>query len=309
MVLEALESVQKQTYTQWRAVIVDNNSSDDTAAAILALNDPKMELVRHATNLGPSGGRNTGISRAQTPWIAFLDSDDIWKPEFLEVVMDQALKHPEVSLFSARSELFRDSDRGGVKEVGVTPETNGDQSVAERLLSQGNFFATSTVVARTDAVRSVGGFDPTLSRSEDTDLWVRLSLHYPSIHLSDVLVRVRLHSGATQVQEDPLDKLKRRIHICSKAMSLLGDDALNVRPLLRRRLRVAWRERAALLSHRGRWDEAALARQRQWELRPLDLKPLLLWTYCRLRGLSSSESNGHRRSSLSTEVTQESELK
>lgn len=294
MVLEAVQSVIAQRYVHWKAVVIDNASPDDTADAIEALKDPRIELVRHATNLGPSGGRNTGIARAQTPWIAFLDSDDIWEPDFLELVMEQALQHPEASLISTRSELFREDGKGGTLQVGFTPEIDARDTVIEHLLRHGNFFATSTVVVRTDAVRALGGFDPTLTRSEDTDLWIRLALHYPALHLSKVLVRIRLHGGTTQASEDPLEKLHRRIYICSKALASLGEETVAIKPLLRRRLRVSWRERAEVLSERGRWGEAATARRRQWSLRRLDPKPLFQWTWCHLRSFSGNgNGNGH----------------
>ncbi len=288
MVLEALDSVLWQHYTLWRVIVIDNASTDDTADAIAALSNPKIELVRHASNLGPSGGRNTGIARAQTPWIAFLDSDDIWEPDFLEIAMEEARLHPEVSLISARSSMFHDGTDGKPLPMGTTPESNGSETMAERLLKTGNYFATSTVVVRTDAVRALGGFDSTLPRSEDTDLWLRLSLHYPSVHLPDLLARIRLHDGATQIAEDYLEKLHRRIYICSKALATVGEDEVGIRTLIRRRLRVSWRERARALTERGRWHEAAQARQRQWHLRRADPKPLLQWTYCRFRSLTSA---------------------
>jgi len=304
MVIEALESIIGQRYEQWKAIVVDNASPDDTADAIEALKHPKIELVRHATNLGPSGGRNTAIARTQTPWTAFLDSDDIWAPDFLETVMEQALQHPEVSLFAARAELFRDDPEGGSIHVGHTPETDPGLSVAERILNKGNFFATSTVVVRTDALRVLGGFDPTLARSEDTDLWLRLALHYPCVHLQKVLARVRIHSGSTQAIEDPLEKLHRRIYICAKAMDSLGEESVALQPLVRRRLRVSWRARAEILTQQKRWIEAAAARRREWSLRRTDPKPLAQWTWCRLRGSLGNHSNNNHHKDHDDEPSQ-----
>ena len=307
LLMEALQTVMDQTYQDWHVIVVDNNSCDGTSEAVEALDHDRIELVCHPTNLGPGGGRNTGINRAQTPFIAFLDSDDLWRPHFLKRVMELATDHPEICFFSARAELFKienghiplwektpteslkNLNVNTLKILGITTDTDPCQSVAERLLRLGNYFATSTVVARTDAVRALGGFDPALQRSEDTDMWLRLALRYPSVHLSETLAKIRLHPGQTQAPESRLEKLQRRIYICSKALSLMEDGQSKATRLLRRRLRVSWRECARILSEQQQWEKAAYARGRQWRLRPLDFTPLFQWAGCRLHAQSQKK--------------------
>lgn len=83
---ETIESVLKQTYTDWEMIIVDDCSPDDGAGirVVKQYMDPRIKLVESKVNKGSSGARNTALRMAQGRYIAFLDSDDLWHPDFLE---------------------------------------------------------------------------------------------------------------------------------------------------------------------------------------------------------------------------------
>jgi glycosyltransferase involved in cell wall biosynthesis len=281
---ETLESVARQTFTAWRAVVVDNDSSDETEAMMTRWDDPRVMYIRQS-NQGPSGGRNTGIAQAQTPWIAFLDSDDLWDADYLAERMDYMRRNPGRGLYASRGQSFRVRPDGGIEELGLTPAPDPAQTMARRLLREGNFIPTSSVTVATEAIRALGGFDPELGRSEDTDMWLRLALRHPGAHLPSAHVRYRVHENQTQAPEDRLEKLRRRIYICEKVLAEAASCPAEYAPWARRRLRLTWRERAKILTERGWWREAAAARLEQWRLRPADPGPLLRCLYCRLRAM------------------------
>jgi teichuronic acid biosynthesis glycosyltransferase TuaG len=83
---EAMDSVLKQTYSNWELILIDDGSSDNTVevATKVAANDSRIKFYINPENLGVSNTRNKGISLANGEWIAFLDSDDIWKEKKLE---------------------------------------------------------------------------------------------------------------------------------------------------------------------------------------------------------------------------------
>ncbi len=85
-IAETVASVQKQTYTDWEMIIVDDCSSDDTyaVAQALAAQDERIKVVRHEKNQGVAAARNTALDLAQGDYVAFLDSDDLWTAEKLE---------------------------------------------------------------------------------------------------------------------------------------------------------------------------------------------------------------------------------
>lgn len=80
----SIESVVAQTYQNWELIIVDDNSSDDTALIVREYDDPRIRYYRNGSNQGAALSRNRALREAKGRWIAFLDSDDLWEPEKLE---------------------------------------------------------------------------------------------------------------------------------------------------------------------------------------------------------------------------------
>ena len=85
-IAETIQSVQNQTYPNWEMIIVDDGSSDETENVVLSIiqNDNRIQFHKLTQNSGPAVARNTGIEKAKGNYIAFLDSDDLWKPQKLE---------------------------------------------------------------------------------------------------------------------------------------------------------------------------------------------------------------------------------
>ncbi len=96
----AIESVLSQTFSELELIIVDDGSHDGTADIVLEVQarDPRVRLVRNATNLGPGKTRNDGIRQARGEWIAILDSDDHFEPNRVELLLHEAEKHGAVLL-------------------------------------------------------------------------------------------------------------------------------------------------------------------------------------------------------------------
>ena len=88
LVHRAIQSVLKQTYEDLELIVVDDGSTDDLAGSLSRIEDPRFRLVSHAENRGPAAARNTGISEALGQYVAFLDSDDYWLPNKLEVQLE-----------------------------------------------------------------------------------------------------------------------------------------------------------------------------------------------------------------------------
>jgi succinoglycan biosynthesis protein ExoO len=104
----ALASVQAQTHGDWEAIVVDDASSDDTAAVVakLARDEPRIRLIRRDRNGGPSAARNAALDAAQGDWVAVLDADDAWRPERLERMLDAAARTG--AEFIADNQIFFD---------------------------------------------------------------------------------------------------------------------------------------------------------------------------------------------------------
>jgi len=109
IVAEAIESALKQTYGDYEVLVVDDGSTDNTPEVVQAFQDPKLRYIRHERNQGVGAACNTGVLHAQGEFIAFLDSDDLWKPEKLERQVACMVRHPEVDAVFSDIEIIDDT--------------------------------------------------------------------------------------------------------------------------------------------------------------------------------------------------------
>ena len=173
----AIESVLGQTHTRWELIIVDDGSTDDTAAVAseFAARDARISLITQPPG-GVCAARNAGLAAAAAGYVAFLDSDNEWLPDFIAQSLPAFADTAIVATHSA-AELVDDDGHHAFLAMG------GDR---EDLLIGGNFIDLNTLIARRSAVTAIGGFDENLKRWVDYDLVIRLSsigrLHFvPSV--------------------------------------------------------------------------------------------------------------------------------
>ena len=142
---EAVASVRAQTFADWELLIVDDASTDDTAALCrrLAAGDARIRVVRNETNLGAAAARNRALALARGTWIAFLDSDDRWQPEKLARQLALAEKTGAALVYTAYA-MFTDDGRRMVYDVPARVDYAG--------LLRENVIGCSTVLLRRDAL-------------------------------------------------------------------------------------------------------------------------------------------------------------
>jgi glycosyltransferase involved in cell wall biosynthesis len=163
----ALASVRAQSHLPAEVIVVDDHSTDDTAAVAEARG---AQVIRHDRNQGESAARNTGITAASQPWIAFLDSDDEWTPDHLGHVFGHRNGH----VLIAAAALRRGPGPGEQRVHGIEANTPVVLDSPARLVYPVNCAPLSSVIALRQALLDVGGFDPSLRLCEDLDLWIRL---------------------------------------------------------------------------------------------------------------------------------------
>jgi glycosyltransferase involved in cell wall biosynthesis len=170
-----LRSVLAQEDVELTVLVVDDGSVDDTEAAVRALGDPRVALVRHPVARGVSAARNSGIARATTPWIAFVDDDDLWAPRKLRDQLDALAAVPGARWSSAGSVSI--DRRCRVSAWHLPPDVT---ALADLLLVQNQVpGGGSGVLADRELVVEVGGFDEAISNLADWDFYVRLALASP----------------------------------------------------------------------------------------------------------------------------------
>lgn len=175
-VLRAVASALAQTLPPAEIVIVDDASTDGTAEAIAALQEPRIRIMRHAHNRGAAAARNTGIEAAQGDWIALLDSDDEWVPRKLALQLAALDRAPADTLAGVTGYVIHDYRTGEQRSFYPTVR---DASL-DALLWGCSLGLGSTLLARRQAFSEVGLLDPELPRLED---WEWLMRYLPAHRL------------------------------------------------------------------------------------------------------------------------------
>lgn len=184
-----LQSLQQQTVQPTQVILVDDGSTDDTAA----IAERHGATVIRQKQRGPGAARNRGLAEATTEFVAFLDADDWYVPDKLERCVTTLTDLNAASIATDAWIVRDDRVEGRKNQQRVVPT-----ALTLELLLRDNPIVCSTVVARRAAVLEAGGFDedPALVATEDFDLWLRMAKREPFAYLPQPLTFYRVHAGS-----------------------------------------------------------------------------------------------------------------
>lgn len=201
---QALQSVYDQSKLPAEVIVVDDGSSDRTAAVAQLLG----ATVIRQTNGGVSSARNAGIRAATRPWVAFLDSDDVWMPSKLELQWAGLEACPGAGWSFGDREAINDAGRivrAALADVPDYADVAKQRLTAHavmvegdglgRALLRGNFIGLSSLVVRRDLLHSIGLYAEAMRYCEDVDLMLRLSAATPAVAVESPVYVHRLHGG------------------------------------------------------------------------------------------------------------------
>ena len=197
-IAEAVRAALMQTYRRREVIVIDDGSCDETGDILRGF--AGQISYRYQENRGPAAARNVGIKMARGKYICFLDADDLWTPNKLELQVEFMAAHSEVGL------LFADADEWEDEQI-LKPSILATVKCHAAIVSQvpireafrklvtENFIPTSSVMIRKDCFLRTGLFDEDLRVVEDRDLWLRVAANCDIACLPMVLVTKR-HHGA-----------------------------------------------------------------------------------------------------------------
>ena len=209
---EALDSVLAQTFTDYEIIVI-NDGSPDTEALERALK-PYMSRIVYLKqeNRGVSAARNTGIEAARGSLIAFLDGDDTWLPNYLEVQVARIQADPTIDVLYPNVIMFGDPSEAGEEFMTSCP-SNGEVTFERLLLQECN--VSNCSIARRETIIRAGLFDESLRSVEDFDLWLRVIKQGGRIaYHRDVLARYRRRTGS--LTADPIWLSKHILRVLEK---------------------------------------------------------------------------------------------
>jgi glycosyltransferase involved in cell wall biosynthesis len=187
----ALDSVLAQTFQDWEAIVVDDGSTDNTANVCAGHSDPRI-LYTYQENRGLSAARNSGINRTNGTYIAFLDADDTWEPEFLARSVERLQIDESIGFVYSRN-YHIDPQGNRLPRLGGRPLTSHQFRIH---VFKGGFFPAHAALIRMSALEAVGYFDTQLTSVEDWDLWLRLCTSYQVDAIDEPLVNYRIYPGS-----------------------------------------------------------------------------------------------------------------
>lgn len=194
LIEKAIQSILNQTYKNWELIVVDNYSDDNTKDVISAFNDNRIFMLSTPRTGSVAASRNLGVSHSNGEWIAFLDSDDWWFPNKLELVYKVIQKKPDLIYHN----LQIVSDNQALSGRKKTKGRKLKEPLYLDLLLNGNIIALSSVVVRKEIFLRVDGMNesPTFFAVEDYDTWLRIAqITNKFKYINRVLGAYRLHDG------------------------------------------------------------------------------------------------------------------
>jgi glycosyltransferase involved in cell wall biosynthesis len=229
MLLRAIASVVAQTCGDFELIVVDDASTDDTAARLAGVADPRLRcLVNDVAGGGPRA-RNRGIAAARGRFVAFLDDDDEWLPQKLQRQLEVFERGSAgLGLVQGGSEVVAS---GSGRVVHTVVPLVGRAVRPEDFLDEIDF-TTSVVMIRRSCLDEVGGFDETLAGAQDRDLWIRLAGACEFDAVPEVLVRRHVH-GAQITASLPAKILAKQQILAKYAAELRARPRLRSRHLWR----------------------------------------------------------------------------
>ena len=193
-IAETIESVQKQSLSDWEHIVIDDGSTDNTVAEVERVADARLRLIRQE-NAGQSAAQNAGLAKARGARIVMLDADDLLLPGALQRLSDALDAHGSAVMAYGKSWLIDPEGQAiGARQV-LAP---GMRLVGlEELLVQNPIASGGAGMIRAEVMKRAGGFDPEIRMAQDWECWCRLATEGPFVALGgEAVLEYRLHPSS-----------------------------------------------------------------------------------------------------------------
>ncbi len=185
-IAQSIKSVQEQTHKNWELIIVDDCSTDNTIDIINSIKDARIKLIKNKTNKGAAESRNIALRNANGKWVAFLDSDDIWKKEKLEKQINFMKKNNYAFTYTD----YRICNNGVWEQYIIT----GPNEINKKKMYDYCYFSTITVMYKIDVIGLIQ--IPNIRKNNDYAMWLQAIEKSNAYRLPECLSYYMKHEGS-----------------------------------------------------------------------------------------------------------------
>jgi glycosyltransferase involved in cell wall biosynthesis len=192
---ETIHSLHQQTFQDFEIIVSNDGSKDRTVEVVESINDERIKVFSYE-NRGLPTARNRGITQARGEFITFIDADDLWTSDKLELQLAALKKHPEAGVAYSWTCFMNVDEQGQPVSFLPAPQYSFSGDVYKQLLMGDFILSGSNVMIRREAIDSAGEFEPTLKSCEDWDYWLRLAARWPFVVVPKYQILYRRTPGA-----------------------------------------------------------------------------------------------------------------
>ena len=201
----AITSVRNQTFQDFEIIVVDDASTDNTPEVVAYFGDKRIKYTRNNISKGDAGARNVGVMSSNCTYIAFLDDDDEWLKNKLQMQID-ILENCLIDIAGVYTNIIEvDKASGKTLSIGIPGNTKDP--------FHGNCIATSSLLLRRECFEKVGLFDENMPTSSDYDMWIRILKKFRFEYIDEPLVKYYVHGNRLSFDND---KVIRGVEILLK---------------------------------------------------------------------------------------------
>lgn len=268
-ILKTIKSVLEQTFQDFEIIVINDGSKDKTVEITESIQDKRINIFSYE-NRGLPTARNRGISRSNGEFIAFLDADDLWTKDKLEMQLTTLKQNPKAGLAYSWT-CFMDVDqKGEAISFLPSPEYAFAGNVYQQLLIGDFIHSGSNTLIRCQAIQAAGEFEPTLKSCEDWDYWLRIAARFNFVVVPKYQILYRRTPGA----------MSSKVEVMKEASLISIERAYNAAPkelqYLKKYTLTNFHRYCASLYLQHRNDNLGIAEARQHLVSAISLQPKTL---------------------------------
>ena len=271
---KTIESVLNQSFTEFEFIIIDDGSTDHTDEIVKKYmqKDKRVKYIKNDNWGGPARPRNVGIKKSTGVYVAFLDDDDIWYNNKLEIVGKYINNNPKCILFCHNEDYVFNGKLIRFNNYGPYPE-----NMYETLLFKKNMVSTSATTVNRAVLIESGGFseDKNIISVEDYDLWIRIAKLGRFKHIPETLGQYIVTETGDNISRSLLSHSRASLNVISRNLSVWEKDHPNDTKVKKRKSS-AFFKAALLMSQARDWKYVKYYTLMSIKNNPLNFKPYLI---------------------------------